>query len=83
MEKDIIIGLINHNQEIVKEINRLTGVIKSLSERLTMVEADLIEMRKKSGQSNSSPSVNNMPGQVAELQNTKAFNHLRGLGVLS
>jgi hypothetical protein len=52
-------------------LNNLTEVIKNLSERLSALEAEVIELRKNNPVFSPQPSI----------QDTQAYSHLRSLGI--
>ena len=56
---------------VIETLNNLSQVIKNLSERLAVLETEVIELRK------------NHPvfSPESSIQDTQAYSHLRGLGI--
>jgi predicted nucleic acid-binding Zn-ribbon protein len=74
MIDEIVNGLIQQNKQLIESLNTHAGAIKALSERITVLEAEMINMRKKTYDTHST-------GTPA-VQQTRAGQHLNSLGVL-
>ena len=59
------------DEYLIETLNNLSQVIKNLSERLSTLESEVIELRKNNQVFSPQPSV----------QDTKAYSHLRSLGI--
>jgi len=56
---------------LIETLNNLSQVIKNLSERLSHLEAEVIELRKNNQVFSPQPSI----------QDTQAYSHLKSLGI--
>jgi hypothetical protein len=74
MIDEIVNGLLQQNKQLIETLNTQTAAIKALSERVTVLEAEMINMRKK--------TLDSQPIGTPSLQQTRAGQHLNSLGVL-